>query len=142
MAETHPEPPPDSILAAGHEPSDIHVRSILFFSVALVVLIASSLGGLALVMKFYTSEERVLGQSRPTLYQDETGQFPEPRLQRNTTYDMTKFRDDEDRGISAYSWVDPKASIARIPIDRALDIVAQRGLPPKDLKPKPTGSDQ
>ena len=34
-----------------------------------------------------------------------------------------------ERGLGSYDWVDQKNGVVRIPIDRAMDLVAQRGLP-------------
>ena len=36
----------------------------------------------------------------------------------------------EDLGrLNTYGWVDRKAGVAHIPVDRAIDILAKRGLP-------------
>ena len=43
-----------------------------------------------------------------------------------------------DAILDSYGWVDPDKGIVRIPIDQAIDIVAQKGLP---SKPSPTGLD-
>jgi hypothetical protein len=36
---------------------------------------------------------------------------------------------EEDEVLNHYGWVDPDRGVVRIPVERALDIVAQRGLP-------------
>jgi hypothetical protein len=46
-----------------------------------------------------------------------------------------KLRAQEDAILTSYAWVDKKAGVARIPIDRAIEIVTERGLPPS--KPMP-----
>mgnify|MGYP003497489033 CR=1 FL=1 len=35
----------------------------------------------------------------------------------------------EEKLLKGYGWVDPDKGIVRIPVDRALEIVAQKGLP-------------
>lgn len=57
---------------------------------------------------------------------------PRPRaaLQVDPTADMVKFRAEEEKVLSEYAWVDEGAGIARIPVRRALDLVAEKGLPP------------
>jgi hypothetical protein len=43
--------------------------------------------------------------------------------------------------LSHYGWVDRAAGIAHIPIDRAIDILAKRGLPvPAAVEPTPSAS--
>ena len=54
---------------------------------------------------------------------------PEPRLQPDPVSDLHKMRDAEDNVLQTYGWVDKNAGVVRIPVARALDLVAQRGLP-------------
>ncbi len=41
---------------------------------------------------------------------------------------LKAFRADEDALVNGYGWVDPEKGIVRIPVDRALDLVAKEGL--------------
>jgi len=38
-------------------------------------------------------------------------------------------RAEEDKILKNYGWIDQEKGIVRIPIDRAIEILAQRGLP-------------
>jgi hypothetical protein len=42
---------------------------------------------------------------------------------------MNKFRTAEEQVLHSYGWVDPKAGVVHIPIERAMQIIAQQGLP-------------
>lgn len=55
--------------------------------------------------------------------------FPEPRLEVNERGELKDFRLDEETQLNTYGWVDQKAGVARIPIDRAMQLIVQRGLP-------------
>ncbi len=44
----------------------------------------------------------------------------------------------QEKVLSSYGWVDQKAGIARIPIARAIDIVAAQGLPARSGAPAQT----
>ena len=55
--------------------------------------------------------------------------FPEPRLQPNPPADLNKFRAQEEEILNSYGWVDQQAGVAHIPVERAMDIIAARGLP-------------
>ena len=55
--------------------------------------------------------------------------FPEPRLEINERLEINDFRLQEEKKLNSYGWIDQKAGIARIPIDRAMHLLAQRGLP-------------
>jgi hypothetical protein len=54
---------------------------------------------------------------------------PEPRLQVSPARDLQEMRAREDEVLHSYGWVDRQAGIVRIPIARAIDLLAERGLP-------------
>jgi hypothetical protein len=60
---------------------------------------------------------------------DEIAKFPQPRLERNERIEINDFRWKEEQTLNTYGWVDEKAGAVRIPIDRAMQLLAQRGLP-------------
>ncbi len=55
--------------------------------------------------------------------------FPQPRLETNEPSEITSFRVQEEQTLNSYGWVDQSAGVVRIPIDRAMELLAQRGLP-------------
>jgi hypothetical protein len=55
--------------------------------------------------------------------------FPAPQLETDERDQLDQVRIDEENTLSTYGWVDQKAGTVRIPIDRAMDLIAQRGLP-------------
>lgn len=65
---------------------------------------------------------------------------PGPRLQPSPASDLrpeaelTAFLDEQDEALGSYGWVSKEGGIARIPIARALTILAEKGLP----APRPT----
>lgn len=57
-------------------------------------------------------------------------QFPEPRLQLDDGYqEIADMHAREDLLLNNYSWIDRSKGTVRIPIDQAILIIAQRGLP-------------
>ena len=59
----------------------------------------------------------------------DANKFPEPRLEVNERSQLNDVRLHEEEVLNSYGWVDQKAGIAHIPIDRAMALIAQRGLP-------------
>ena len=55
--------------------------------------------------------------------------FPAPQLEVNERNELNGERLREEDTLSTYGWVDQNAGVVRIPIDRAMDLLAQRGLP-------------
>lgn len=55
--------------------------------------------------------------------------FPEPRLEQNERTELDGFRYGEEEKLNSYGWVDEKAGVAHIPIEQAMKLIAERGLP-------------
>jgi hypothetical protein len=55
--------------------------------------------------------------------------FPEPRLEENERTELRSYSVDEERKLATYDWVDKDKGIVRIPIERAMELIVQRGLP-------------
>ena len=55
--------------------------------------------------------------------------FPAPQLEINERTELNDIRRREEDTLSTYGWVDQKSGAVRIPIDRAMDLLAERGLP-------------
>jgi hypothetical protein len=55
--------------------------------------------------------------------------FPDPRLEEDERGELKTVLLDQEQKLNSYGWVDEKAGVARIPIERAIQLTAQRGLP-------------
>jgi hypothetical protein len=55
--------------------------------------------------------------------------FPSPQLEEDERGQLNGILLKQDETLYSYGWVDEKAGIVRIPIDRAMDLLVQRGLP-------------
>ena len=51
---------------------------------------------------------------------------PEPRLQTNAPGELQRWRATEDEMLNRYEWIDREKGIVRIPITRAMELVAQQ----------------
>jgi hypothetical protein len=53
---------------------------------------------------------------------------PPPLLQTGPTVDLLTFREQEDRILGSYAWVDKERGVVRIPIEEAMRLVVSRGV--------------
>ena len=72
-------------------------------------------------------------KSSPAMEQQQLSQltksFPTPRLETDDgNQDLSDLHDREDLLLDNYSWVDQSQGKVRIPIERAMELIAQRGL--------------
>jgi mono/diheme cytochrome c family protein len=112
----------------GHEVSDIRIRNVALVAGAMIVgavVIYLALGGLFAL--FANREAQADVPSSPLAQTQQPP--PEPRLQVAPAEDLAKLRAAEQQRLNSYGWIDQQAGVARIPIDRAMALIAQRGLP-------------
>jgi hypothetical protein len=115
--------------AQGHEPRDASVPwifGIVVFLICSVALIEIALGGLLNRFKHHpapTDYFQPIRQAVPSV----AGSFP--RLQVAPRLDLAQFRAREDEQLTNYGWIDPASGIVRVPIERAMERVLQKGLP-------------
>jgi len=116
--------------AVGHETRDANVRSVSRFVLGLVAgVFAALLLMWFLFDRFAVRAARLSPQPETMAARNPQKEPPEPRLQRAPVMDLTEFRAGEEKLLNDYGWVDPDKGIVRIPVERALDLVAKEGLP-------------
>ncbi len=57
------------------------------------------------------------------------GQFPEPRLEAHPVARFTATRAEAEKELHTYGWINRKKGVAHIPIERAMALLLERGLP-------------
>jgi hypothetical protein len=77
-----------------------------------------------------------------TITHDNTLAFPQPRLEENERTQLHQFIETEDARLATYNWVDKDKGVVQIPIERAMDLVVQRGLPVRPGSPEAQDSAQ
>ena len=121
-----------------HEGRDVNVRGVLVFCGALLaagVVIHVAIGLLFLL--FNARESRQPAPEFPLAIEQENRLPPEPRLQTNPRQDLRDLRAQEDTVLHSYGWVDKNASVVRVPIERAMELTVQRGLPARQGNGQP-----
>jgi len=114
--------------ALGHETKDAQVGAIAKFALGLAMLSAVVLALMWLMMNFLEKQyARATPPPSPLAAQRPVP--PGPLLQVKPEKDIRQLRAAEDSLLQSYGWVLREANLVRIPIARALELTAQRGLP-------------
>jgi hypothetical protein len=129
MADYLPQASTTGQTGHGHEANVLVVKGLIVFAVVLVAVGIIVELCLVYVMKDFSREEKVLQALAPPTLTDDAGPFVGPRLQAEPPIDLVKLKESELSHLNGYGWVDREAGIAHIPIERAIAIVASRGLP-------------
>ncbi len=142
MADDRPHPG-ESPLAVHHEERDVSVIAITRFGIGLtLIIIFAALILWALFNYFAKRATAELGETSPLagISTDAHRLPPQPRLQDSPRIDLRDMRAAEDQLLTHYGWIDQGNGVVRIPIDRAMDVVAAKGLPARAQAPPPLGS--
>jgi hypothetical protein len=125
----------------GYERQDIGARGIFYFLAGLLaatLLIAFLLSGLYRILdqRFRTHQPpvnplaaNVPQDTRQVPPQYPQTAFPDPRLETDERTQLNSIRIAEEQKLNSYGWVDEKAGTVHIPIERAMELLAERGLP-------------
>ena len=126
MAETH----------GGGVDRELNYRAIFGFVIVLAAVTAAAFAlmwGLALWQK-----ARLVKQDPPppVLAEARAKTLPAgPLLQPDPTKELKALRAQEDAVLAGWSWIDASRTRARVPADRALEIVLAKGFPPRTAAP-------
>ena len=123
----------------GFEQEDLSSRSALYFLAGLVlvcVVVYLIVFGMYRFLDSYATAHQppmspmVTPEADTRAVTPENAEtFPQPRLEENERTQFRSFIEDQDRKLATYDWVDKDRGTVRIPIDRAMELIAQRGLP-------------
>jgi hypothetical protein len=129
---------------AEFERQDLTAKSVVIFLVVLAVIgIASHIvltGMYGYLDRYEQAHQppqnplvpKAEADTRRASTEDEQ-KFPQPRLETDERGELSSVRSREEQTLNSYGWVDEKAGTVRIPIERAMELTAQRGLPVRPM---------
>lgn len=127
MSEKRPTGPES--VAAGHELRDVSVRPIIATAAGLAAVVVLAAVGMRLLFSYYAAREAATSPApNPLAAEFARREPPLPRLQTAPIDDLRKLRRVEDTILGTYGWIDRDAAIVRLPIERAMSLLAERGL--------------
>src|SRR5262252_6789043 len=99
------------------EPPGVSLRPVLWAAAAAVALMLGAIWGLSAVYDWQVTIR--------TLPAPE--QFPSPRVQTHQAEQRQDLLAAQRRQLTGYAWANQNKTLVRIPIERAMEIIAQRG---------------
>ncbi len=111
-----------------HETYAINARPLLISGLLLVLLGGTSFFLMDRLLVYFEARQQQL-DSQPSPLAETRPLPPEPRLQVTPVQDLQTLHTEEEHQLNTYAWVNKEAGIVRLPIERAIELVAERGLP-------------
>ncbi len=111
--------------SSDYERTDMSAKLLLILAIAMVILAILMHLGLASGLFFFKHK---LTQAQPQAIDpsllSQRQSPPPPRLQKDPSRDYQRYLEAQNLTLNSYGWVDKKTGVARIPIVRAMEILA------------------
>src|SRR5262245_37301061 len=126
---------------APYEVSDIDALRVTFIGIGLMVAVLVVMTLTYVIYGFVT--RRYIGQqpAASSLAYTRTT-TPEPHLTVNAPEELRRLRASENATLHSYAWVDKDNGVVRIPIERAMEVLAKKGLPSRSERRETTKQDK
>jgi hypothetical protein len=111
-----------------HEDRDVQIRPIVAFGGGLIILFGVVALLTAWMLGFFAARQAKLDVPASPLAVTPQ-EPPQPRLEVVVDQVLRELRVEEQTILHSYGWVDRQAGVVRIPIERAMTLLAERGLP-------------
>ena len=113
--------------SVGHELRDVSLRPLVGMGIGLLAVMVAVFIGVGVLLHSLVARE-ARSSASPNPLARELGRVvpPEPRLQTAPIVDLAQLRAEEEKLLTEYGWVDRPSGIVRIPITRAMELLAQR----------------
>jgi hypothetical protein len=130
-----PTPP-----GAKYEHTDIDPAIGYKFATWLTVAMVLSFGIVYGAFRFFDRQAKTANaELRYPLAAGVTRPMPTPSLQTQPFKDIYMLREDEARKLQSYGWVDQDGGVVRIPVERAMEVMLERGFPVRTDGANPPG---
>jgi len=112
-----------------HERKDADVVSLAAIVLMLAVACFAIFLFVSGMMHYFKSRELSKSAGQANIPITNVTEFPKPRLEVQPGAELSTLRAAEDADLNSYGWIDQKTGTVRIPIDRAMQLLLERGLP-------------
>lgn len=110
--------------------SELNIRVLVWSTVGLLVVLAIAV--VAMWFLGFGIKDRLVAADPPPPALPEARiehRPPAPNLQVDPRQQLLDLRADEERVLTSYGWVDQINGLTRIPIERAMEMLVEQGLP-------------
>jgi cytoskeletal protein RodZ len=115
--------------SVAYERKDVNAWAIFWIGVVMIVAAVIIHTGVWWLFDAFDRREAQKGRPPATLVQTQRPETPVPRLQTNAPADLNTLRTAENNELESYGWIDQQKGIVRIPVEQAMTLLVERGLP-------------
>ena len=111
----------------GYEKTDASPRGLMYFAAVIAAILAITAAMMVWLFRHYQRTETAGSfVARPF---EAVAAPPPPRIQPDPRVDMRSYAESQEKLLNTYGWIDRQNGVVRLPIDRAMELLLERGLP-------------
>lgn len=136
---------PKAAPQGGYEKTDASPRGLLYFALIMAAILAATSLSLIWLFKYFQKAESPASYIAAP-FAGAQPLPPPPRIQADPGAEMQSYWQSQQNLLNTYGWIDRQNGIVRMPIDRAMALLLERGLPtrsasaPENGAPPPKGN--
>ena len=115
---------PSEIIQEKIEKRDVRFAAILISLGGLTFFIIGSIAAGLVVFKGLNDYLKRCDNPLACMFEAKV-ETPEPRLQNTPAQDLIRFKGEQKKVVDSYEILDPSAGIARVPVSRAMELLAE-----------------
>lgn len=132
------EPVPEESRKRQHEQRDLRIGVLFGSLTALALLVVLAAVGMRVLERFVDARARAR-QPAPSPMMETDVTPPGPKLESSSGQVLRQLHAEEAAELGGYEWIDRESGIARLPIERAIEIIAERN---GEMPPMPQAAPQ
>jgi len=119
-----------------YEHVDISLQTLVTFAIGLLAVVAAS--ALLMLVLFKALESQAVSRDPQVspIAATRDHQPPTPQLLTNEPKNLQTFREEENKKLDGYAWVDERGGVVRVPIEEAKKLLVKQGLPVRSGGPE------
>ena len=110
----------------GYETRDVTFRPLAWFWLWFLFSLFAVFGFVYFFVIIVRPTHQPLARDQ---HPDSFAWLPAPTIQENPADDLDRYLVQQSKLLNEYRWIDRKRGIAGVPIDRAIDLLLEKGLP-------------
>ena len=125
--ENHRHEPPHAVQSEGYERRDANIPALLKFALGLALLIAVTLVAMKWTFSIF---DKLMPLGAPAAPFEQSRQLPpSPMIQAAPHMELKDYCAAQQKNVEGYAWVDQQQGTVRIPVDLAMNLILEKGLP-------------
>ena len=113
-----------------HEENTVQLTPVVVFAVVMILVSVATFLTVKIIERAFDLNWARSEAPVSPLAQPQTP--PAPLLQVSSGRDLAELRAKENAAINSYRWIDQQNGVVGIPVEEAIKLLAQRGLPSRD----------